>query len=398
MTSGLGGVANYAQLLDLQRSLSLQNNELSGLQKELGGTRRDGFVGLARAALNGEGFGSDMVRVQQFRQTTAESTIYLRAVDSAQYRTDLYAKSLGGLNTIAKDIKAEIIKTQSLGPAAYGAQLSLVNSALTRIQSILNQTDGQRFVFGGSSYNTQPVQGLASLDPLPPTAMPAYATYTGQPGEGPPRDVGNVYANAVQTSSTLPAAPIFRSDSATSQTTDVAPGYITPALRGQLVNAAGESIANKPSVYIDDQLNMQFGITASEAGFQNLINGLRNYKIALGAAINANAAVVPPAQPQDISAIPAAAPFLAQATVQVNRALLDISSLEGVNGGNQAQLVQIRAKHESLIDASKEGASKIEAVDTGDVSTRIKAIQTSLEASYVTTRQILELSLVKFLR
>jgi flagellin-like hook-associated protein FlgL len=394
MASGLGGVTNYAQLLDIQRSLSNQNNELSGLQKELGGTRRDGFVGLARASLNGEGLGSDTVRVQQFKQTTAESTIYIRAIDSAQYRTDLYAKSLDGLNTIAKDIKAEIIKTQSLGPAAYSAQLGIVTGALTRIQSILNQTDGQRFLFGGSSYNTAPVQGLNSLDPSPPTAMPVYATYTGQPGEGPPRDVGNVYANAVQTTSTLPAAAIFRSDSATSQTTDVAPGYISPALRGQLVNAAGESIANKPSVYIDDQLNMQYGITASEAGFQNLINGLRNYKIALGEAINANAA----ATPQDIAAIPTAVPFLAQATVQINRALLDISSLEGINGGNQAQLVQIRAKHESLVDASKEGASKIEAVDTGDVSTRIKAIQTSLEASYVTTRQILDLSLAKFLR
>ncbi|MCZ8311915.1 MAG: hypothetical protein O9320_13770 [Magnetospirillum sp.] len=398
MSGGLGGVTNYAQLLDIQRSLSNQNQELTGLQKEITGTRRDGFVGLARASLLGEGFGSDTVRVQQFRQTTAESTIYIRAIDSADYRTDLYSKSLDGLNSIAKDIKAEIIKTQSLGPAAYSAQLGIVTGALTRIQSILNQTDGQRYLFGGSSYNTQPVQALNSLDPSPPTAMPVYATYTGQPGEGPPRDVGNVYANAVQTSSTLPASAIFRSDSATSQTTDVAPGYITPALRGQLVNTSGESIANKPSVYIDDQLNMQYGITASEAGFQNLINGLRNYKIALGEAINANAAVVPPAQPQDISAIPAAVPFLAQATVQVNRALLDISSLEGVNGGNQAQLKQIRAKHESLVDASKEGASTIEAVDTGDVSTRIKAIQTSLEASYVTTRQILDLSLVKFLR
>jgi len=187
MTSGLGGVTNYAQLLDIQRSLSNQNEELSGLQKEITGTRRDGFVGLARASLYGEGFGSDSVRVQQFKQTTFESTVYIRAIDSAQYRTDLNAKSLDGLNSIAKDIKAEIIKTQSLGPAAYSAQLGIVTGALTRIQSILNQTDGQRYLFGGSSFSTAPVQALNALDPSPPTAMPAYATYTGQPGEGPPR-------------------------------------------------------------------------------------------------------------------------------------------------------------------------------------------------------------------
>lgn len=398
MSSAIGGVTNYAQLLDIQRSLSGQQDELAGLQQELLGTRRDGFVGLARASLQGDGFSSDTVRVQQFRQTSVEATIYIRAVESAQYRTDLYSKSLDGLNTIAKDIKSEIIKTQSLGAAAYSAQLGIVTGALTRIQSILNQTDGQRFLFGGTSFNTAPVQPLSSLDPSPPSAMPVYATYTGQPGEGPPRDVGNVYANAVQTSSSLPTTAIFRSDSATSQTTDVAPGYINPALRGQLVNASGESIANKPSVFIDDQLNLKYGITASEGGFQNLINGLRNYKIALGAAINANATVVPPARPQDISAIPAAVPFLAQATVQINRALLDISSLEGINGGHQAQLKQIGAKHEDVVTIANTGATAIQSVDGEVAATRSKAIQTSLEASYITTRQILDLSLVKFLR
>jgi hypothetical protein len=34
----------------------------------------------------------------------------------------------------------------------------------------------------------------------------------------------------------------------------------------------------------------------------------------------------------------------------------------------------------------------------GEVSTRIKGIQTSLEASYITTRQILDLSFVKYMR
>ena len=56
---------------------------------------------------------------------------------------------------------------------------------------------------------------------------------------------------------------------------------------------AGESIGAKPSVYIDDQLKLDYGITASDPAFQNLINGLRNYKIALGQAINSNAAIVP---------------------------------------------------------------------------------------------------------
>jgi|GEM_PF-6766067 len=396
MSGGIG-VTNYAQLLDIQRSLSRQNRELSDLQKETGGTRRDGFVGIARAAIDGDGLGSDTVRLQQFRQSEAESRVYLRAIDSANLRTDLYDKALSELTKIASDVKAEIIKTQSLGPAAYSAQFGVVTGALSRVQSILNQTDGQRFIFAGSAYNTAPVQSLNGLDPSPPSAMPAFATFTGQPGEGPPRDIGQTYTNAVQTSGTLPVAAIFRSDSATAAT-DVAPGYIAPALRGQLVNASGESIANNPSVFIDDQLNLEFGITASAPAFQNLINGLRNYKMALGAAINSNATVVPPAQPQDISAIPAAVPFLAQSTVQIDRALVDVAALAGVNGARQGQLREIGEKHNELIDISSKGALTLQSVDQGEVATRIKGIQTSLEASYVTTRQILELSLVRFLR
>jgi flagellar hook-associated protein 3 FlgL len=396
MSGGIG-VTNYAQLLDIQRTLSRQNRELSDLGKEVDGTRRDGFVGIARAAILGDGLGSDTVRLQQFRQSESQSRVYLRAIDSANLRTDIYDKALNELTKIASDVKAEIIKSQSLGPAAYSAQFGVVTGALSRVQSILNQTDGQRFLFGGSAYNTAPVQSLNSLDPSPPSAVPAFATFAGLPGEGPPRDVGQVYANAVQTNGTLPVAAIFRSDSATTAT-DVAPGYINPVLRGQLVNTSGESIANKPSVFIDDQLNLEFGITASDPAFQNLINGLRNYKMALGAAINANAAVVPPAQPQDISAIPAAVPYLAQATVQIDRSLVDVAGLSGVNGARQAQLKEIGEKHKELIDISSEGALSLQGVDTGEVATRIKGIQTALEASYVTTRQILELSLVRFLR
>jgi hypothetical protein len=78
--------------------------------------------------------------------------------------------------------------------------------------------------------------------------------------------------------------------------------------------------------------------------------------------------------------------------------MLDISSLEGVNGGRQAQLIQIRQKHLDVIDTSDVGAMKIESVDIGEVSIRIKSIQTSLEASYITTRMLLELSFVKFMK
>jgi flagellin-like hook-associated protein FlgL len=463
MAGSLTSVTNYAQLLDIQRSLFGQQRELAGLQQELStGRKRDGLVGIAAVGLQQQGLASDAIRIQQYRQTSVQSTIYLRAVDTVEYRTDLYSKALNGLNTIAKDMKSELIKTKSLGPASYAAQYGLVNGALQRIESILNQTDGQRTLFSGSAYGTSPVVSISNLDASPPTALPAFAPFTGAPGNGPPRGAftsnaagttttivsattfptaaigqairlttganaghlaqitgvlpagtltftpaapaataaGDSFAvpyQAIQTNSALPVTLQFRSDSAT-VATDVAPGYINAGLRTTLITTAGESINQRSTVYIDDQLPMTYGISAAEPAMQNLINGLRNYKIALGHAINTNAAIVPPAQQQDIGRINAAIPYLDQAEAQLNKALLDVASLEGVNGGRQAQLVQIRAKHLDVVSTSDVGASRIEAVDIGEVSTRIKGIQTSLEASYITTRQILELSLVRFLR
>ncbi|MBI1246191.1 MAG: hypothetical protein GC202_14410 [Alphaproteobacteria bacterium] len=463
MVGSLSGVTNYAQLLDIQRSLFGQQNELAGLQQELStGRYRNGLIGIAANGLQQQGLASDTIRLQQYKQTSVQSTIYLRAVETATYRTDLYSKSLDSVTQIATDMKSELIKTKSLGPASYNAQLGLVNGALQRLESILSQTDGQRNLFAGTAYSTRPVVSLSTLDANPPSALPSYNPFSGAIGNGPPRgaftataagttttitagaatfpaaavgqtirftsganqgvqatitavagstltftpalgaataaaDTFSVAYMAVQTSSALPVSLQFRSDSATTAT-DVAPGYITAALRTTLTTTQGESLNQKPSVYIDDQLNLEYGITATDPAFQNLINGLRNYKIALGQAINANAAVVPPAQAADISQIQAALPFLDQAEAQINKALLDTASLSGVNGGRQAQLVQIKAKHQDLADTATVGATTIEAVDIGQVSTRIKGLQTSLEASYITTKQILELSLVNYLR
>jgi flagellin-like hook-associated protein FlgL len=143
---------------------------------------------------------------------------------------------------------------------------------------------------------------------------------------------------------------------------------------------------------------MDYGISAADPAIQNLVNGLRNYKLALGQAINANAAVVPPAQPQDISQIAAAVPFLAQAQVQIDKAGQGVADLQGINGGRQAQLVQIKAKHQDVVDTSDVAASTIQSVDIGEVSTRIKGLQTSLEATYLTTQSILNLSLANYLK
>ncbi|MCM0020247.1 MAG: hypothetical protein NBV67_09660, partial [Tagaea sp.] len=87
-----------------------------------------------------------------------------------------------------------------------------------------------------------------------------------------------------------------------------------------------------------------------------------------------------------------------QAQAQLQQAVRDIASLSGANGANQALLRQMRTNLEDLSDTAVASADKIVAVDIGRVGTNIKGVQASLEASYITTRDLLNLNLAKFLR
>lgn len=223
MTGSISGVTNYAQLLDTQRSLSRQQTELSFLQKELStGRKRDGLIGVAFESLQKQGLGSDTIRAQQYRQTSVQANIYLRAIDATQYRTDLYNQSILNLQNIVNDMNAELLKAQTTVPSVYTVQQGLVNSALSRVESILNTTDGQRFVFAGNAYATKPVKTLNALDNAALVAgVNGFAAAT----NSPPRNA--TYANAVQT---VPfTAPVNTAQFAGDGNTNV-PGYVVTSL------------------------------------------------------------------------------------------------------------------------------------------------------------------------
>lgn len=139
-------------------------------------------------------------------------------------------------------------------------------------------------------------------------------------------------------------------------------------------------------------MNLRFGINASHGAFQNLINGLRNFKMALRWAQNTPNTYLQNDPTNN------AQQYYAQAQAQLQQAVRDLASLSGANGANQALLASVRVNHETISDTAVASADKIVAVDIGKVGTSIKGVQASLEASYITTRDLLNLNLAKFLR
>jgi flagellar hook-associated protein 3 FlgL len=386
MAGSITGVTNLAQLLDTQRILSRQQTELGNLQKELStGRKRDGLIGISLASFQQQGLASDTIRYQQYRQTTIQATIYTRAIDNTQYRTDLYAKSLQSMQDIGNEMRTELLKAQSTTPATYGVQATLVDGALNRLQSILNTTDGQRYIFAGNAFTTAPVRQLNGLDNAALVAgVNGFAAAT----NSPPRNA--TYANAIQT--TPFTSPVNTAQFAGDGNTNV-PGYIVNSLDAAAPsNANGEWIYSQTSISVSDSLNVDFGISATHGAFQNLINGLRNFKMALRWAQNTPNTYLQ----QDPTGN--AQQYIAQAQAQIQRAVSDLGNLAGVNGANQALLRDMRSLQEDTVTSSTISADKIVAVDIGEVGTKIKGVQASLEASYITTRDLLNLNLAKFLR
>jgi hypothetical protein len=90
--------------------------------------------------------------------------------------------------------------------------------------------------------------------------------------------------------------------------------------------------------------------------------------------------------------------YYAQAQAQLQQAVRDIATLSGTNGANQSLLANMRETQLTASETATKSSELIVAADIGAVGARIKGVQASLEASYITTRDLLNLNLAKFLR
>jgi flagellar hook-associated protein 3 FlgL len=126
-----------------------------------------------------------------------------------------------------------------------------------------------------------------------------------------------------------------------------------------------------------------YGVAAAEPGFQRLIDAVVRFRDATADILT---------DPGTYQA------RIDDARAQVLTALTDLKSIASRNGYKQQQLKEIQERHDRSLDVLKTRIGGIENADIAEVSVNIKNLQTSLEASYVITRDSLQLSLVNFLR
>lgn len=342
------GTTQFALQLDVTRSIKLLNLELNRQNQQLGSGRIvDGLVGVA----------SQSLELGQLKSQLGTVDNYKSGVQIVQNRVDIYAFTIEEIIDIGTEAQDTMIKNRDPHFAATAAPRAQAEVLLDRIGNLLQVKDGDRYLFAGANYTTNPING--SLSQLP-TAYAAGAV----PGAFTP-----VTGNASFPITGYGARANFFLNNG------------TPAFSAAVYDEFFDTAST--TLYSDDAEQVTYGVAAAESGFQRLIDAVVRFR--------------------DATADITTAPNTYQARIddarnQVLTALTDLKSIASRNGYKQQQLKEIQERHDRSMDVLRTRIGGIENADIAEVSVNIKNLQTSLEASYVITRDSLQLSLVNFLR
>ena len=149
--------------------------------------------------------------------------------------------------------------------------------------------------------------------------------------------------------------------------------------------APADAFANddvRASARVSDDLDVEYGITASEVG-TDLVAAFRTL-----------------AEAGNIGEMPTTAQLAALSTAvgQINTALTGVRGVNAENGRTQAQVETLATRAESRALLLKDIIERNEDADLGQVAIDLAQQKTTLEASYSVFSQLANLSLVSYIR
>jgi flagellin-like hook-associated protein FlgL len=341
--------SQIAQQLMFTRNISLLTQELNKQNGQLSSQRyADGLVGVSQRALELGSLKSQLGTVDN----------YVSGVQTAQNRVGLYATTIEKIIDVATDAQDMMLKNRDAFFAQTAAPRVQVNTFLDQIGSMLQTKDGPRYLFGGVDYTTNPINGQLSAlaTTYAANAVPGTAGYP-------------VPFAAAANQAAWPPAPYTSGNFLLSN--DTTAQHVTDTFNYQGV-----------TLYSDDTEQTTYGVSAAEDGFQQLVDALIRFRDAT-ADVTTN--------PNNYQT------RVDDARTQLATAINSLKTIASRNGYVQQQLQEIQDRHAHSQDVLKTRIGAIEDVDVAQVSVTIKNLQSSLEASYVITRDTLQLSLVKYL-
>ncbi|MEJ0061972.1 MAG: flagellin [Alphaproteobacteria bacterium] len=254
---------------------------------------------------------------------------------------------------------AYIAAIHSVSPrlSVYQSTLSSLTTLTTNIQSLINNTQNAT----AAQEQGLPAQISAAIDQV--------EYYLNQ-------KVGDRYIYSGTRYTQKPIGDIAALPTPPAETFPAVSGTLPP-YDGAAPGTDAKAYA-QDKVMIDDNLQLNYGIPSTSLGIQNMIQGLRFALSATKDSANYDT-------------------YMAQAQSYLGTAVNGLRNLEAQTAGNQKILAQAEADQKSTINLLQTRIGNIQNVDLNEVSVKINAYQTQLNASYAATAKLINMSILNYL-
>ena len=316
----MAGVSNISMMMQAINGLTSGQSRLNDLTQQLSSGVRSTDLTTYTA------YESRTIVSSRGLQEKADS--YISAIKSVMPRLQVYENSLSAIENLIVSTASLIRGTSNAVAAADQGMEAQVSGTIDQVAYYLNQKVGERYIFSGTRYTTQPVGNIKGLVNPPAEAFPAVSP------DLPPFDPG-------------------------------APG----------TDARAHA---KDVVAIDDDLKLTYGLTTTDPGIQNLVQGLRYAYAATQDAGNYET-------------------YMTQAQDFLKAALDGIRSMRAQVAGNVKILQETEKGQNSTISLLQTQIESIRNADITEVSLQINAFNTQLQASYAATSKLITLSILNYM-
>jgi len=315
-------------------------------------------VGTGRKFAELKLYGNDAPRIVDLKAEIASRQAYIRSITLAEGITRSYDAVLDRLSEVAGEI-IDASEPITADDQNYQTDTTVVaNNLMLEIESNLNVRIGDRYIFAGTRFDSAPVTDIRDL-----------ALYTEDDLAPNP-----VTTNAIETANEVPEMVVQQAGA------NITQSYHTSFAGADTIDTEAW---RKTTLTISDQQRIEYGITATDSAFQNLVEAV----IRLKSATDRNANLTGDQRET----------LLGNARSAAEQARVELRQLQSANGAVINQFDRMVTQHENFTSISQSALDNIEGADTAQAAVEISALQTQIQASFTTIARRAQLSLVSFL-
>lgn len=330
---------------------------LKNLQVQLGTLQNQVATGKKTQLF--KGLDTDVVVTKRARADFKKLETYLQNIERADNRIQQMTNGLSAIQKQVNDVIDAVTNQTQKGEVELDFIRRLAENSFDMIIDVLNQKDGDAFIFTGSDTSTQPLIETGSLD--------AY--------------YGNL--NAQWSSGLLPITP---------PNTTIDQEYISRYQNiPEVTLGLSGSLQNAKQVFVraDDTVEINYTVLANDPAFKDIISAITALKNI--ADLDAAPGVDEAAQEDNFfSVFNSIAVTLTKAVDSLDNERFKLSTA-------QVQMSRIKTDHTYEKNVLQNTIADVENIDLNEVALKVTALSTQLEASYQVTALISQLNLSNYL-